>query len=121
MTTNIISPKVVATRATKVMSNGIEISTWRPVPPAGSWPKKLMAKPASSAACVPTIDRSLRCFPLVNPTLFVDDLSAEIVSTQKLAVEQLGGYVEMVAGFIAATGQKLSDTKSVFKCKSLNP
>ena len=58
------------------------------------------------------IDRGLKLFPTITPTLFVDDLAAEVAAPVKLAMAQMGGFIEHVAQFITQTGQKLSTTKS---------
>ena len=59
------------------------------------------------------IDRALLVHPMVNPTLFVDDLAADMTAPHKHIVERLGGFIEMVADFIHDTGQELSKKKSV--------
>jgi len=58
------------------------------------------------------IDRAHTLFPTITPTLFVDDLAAEVAAPVKLAIAQMGGFIEHVAQFITQTGQKLSTTKS---------
>ena len=59
------------------------------------------------------VDTAVRLFPRVNPTLFVDDLAADMTGPSNHVVEQLGGFIEEVAKFIEATDQELSGTKSL--------
>ena len=58
------------------------------------------------------IDRALTLYPTIMPTLFVDDLAAAVCAPTKLAIDQMGGFIEYVAEFIVYTGQALSPTKS---------
>jgi len=58
------------------------------------------------------IDRALSLYPTITPTLFVDDLAAAVCAPAKLAINQMGGFIEYIADFIAGTKQALSDTKS---------
>ena len=59
------------------------------------------------------VDKACRLFPMVSPTLFVDDLAADVTAPEKHVVQQLGGFIETVADFIHRTGQELSKTKSL--------
>ena len=59
------------------------------------------------------IDAALKLFPRVNPTLFVDDLAADMTAPANHLVEQLGGFIEHVAMFVKDTDQELSSTKSL--------
>jgi hypothetical protein len=45
---------------------------------------------------------------MVVPTLFVDDLAAAMCATMEAVEEELGGFIESIAEFIASTGQQLS-------------
>ena len=58
------------------------------------------------------IDRALTLYPTITPTLFVDDLAAAVCAPAKLAVNQMGGFIEYIADFITGTKQALSDVKS---------
>ena len=58
------------------------------------------------------IDRTLKLYPTITPTLFVDDLAAAVCAPAKHAVKQMGGFIEYVADFITDTKQALSTTKS---------
>ena len=59
------------------------------------------------------VDKACRMFPMVAPTLFVDDLAADVTAPEKHVVQQLRGSIETVADFIHRTGQELSKTKSL--------
>jgi len=59
------------------------------------------------------VDAALKLFPRVNPTLFVDDLAADMTGPTNHVVDQLGGFIEVVALFIKDTNQELSSTKSL--------
>ena len=59
------------------------------------------------------VDAAVKQFPRVNPTLFVDDLAADVTGPWKHVVKQLGGFIEAVATFVITTGQELSGTKSL--------
>ena len=59
------------------------------------------------------VDAAVTLFPRVNPTLFVDDLAADMTGPSKHINQQLGGFTEHIAGFVVATGQELSSTKSL--------
>ena len=59
------------------------------------------------------VDRACKLYPMVGPTLFVDDLAADVTAPTKLVVQQLGGFIETVASFIEASEQELSKTKSL--------
>ena len=59
------------------------------------------------------VDRACKLYPMVGPTLFVDDLAADATAPATLVVQQLGGFIETVASFIEDTKQKLSKTKSL--------
>ena len=61
---------------------------------------------------VRVIDRALKLYPAITPTLFVDDLAAEVSAPCKQAIAQMGGFIEYVAEFVNRTKQALSDTKS---------
>ena len=61
---------------------------------------------------VRVIDRALKLFPTLTPTLFVDYLAAEVCAPAKHAISQMGGFIEYVAEFITDTKQALSTTKS---------
>ena len=54
------------------------------------------------------VDTAVRLFPRVNPTLFVDDLAADMTGPSKHVEEQLGGFIEEMAKFINGTEQELS-------------
>ena len=58
------------------------------------------------------VDRALKAFPAVTPTLFVDDLAAQVCQPAKRAMQQLGGFIESIAAFVSSTKQMLSTTKS---------
>ena len=58
------------------------------------------------------IDRALKLYPTITPTLFVDDLAADVCATARQAINQMGGFIEYVADFISSTRQVLSTTKS---------
>ena len=64
------------------------------------------------------LDKALIQHPSVNPTLFVDDLAADIIAKKDHIVAELGGFIEIVAKFIHDTGQELSSTKSVCTASS---
>ena len=59
------------------------------------------------------VDTAVRLFPRVNPTLFVDDLAADMTGPSKHIVNQLGGFIEEIANFIDEANQELSGTKSL--------
>ena len=59
------------------------------------------------------VDAAIKLFPRVNPTLFVDDLAADMTGPTNHVVDQLGGFIEEVALFIKDTNQELSSTKSL--------
>ena len=59
------------------------------------------------------VDRACKLYPMVGPTLFVDDLAADVTAPATLVVQQLGGFIETVASFIEDTKQELSKTKSL--------
>lgn len=61
---------------------------------------------------VRVIDRALTLFPTITPTLFVDDLAAEVCAPARHAIRQMGGFIEYVAEFITDTKQALSTSKS---------
>ena len=62
---------------------------------------------------VRVVDRALRLRPTVFPTLFVDDLAADIIAPEKSVVEELGGFIEVIAEFVESTDQELSPSKSL--------
>ena len=53
------------------------------------------------------IERALLARPLVAPTLFVEDVSAECTSPDRVIVKELGGFVEKVAQQIVDAGIEL--------------
>ena len=58
------------------------------------------------------VDRSLKSFPLVRPTLFVDDLSAEASGDSDEAVaDSLAGFTQMVIDQIGAKLSSSSDER----------
>ena len=59
------------------------------------------------------VERPLKLHPLVVPTLFVDDLSAECTSPDKVIKVELGGFIKSVAVQIEAFEMELSREKSV--------
>ena len=59
------------------------------------------------------VDEACRLYPMVAPTLFVDDLAADVTAPAALVVKQLGGFIETVAKFVDDTRQELSKTKSL--------
>ena len=64
------------------------------------------------------VDRARLQHPAVTPTLFVDDLAASICAPAQRVVDELGGFIEIIADFITSTGQELSPTKSVLVASS---
>ena len=58
------------------------------------------------------IDAALILYPQVTPTLFVDDLAADMTAPTKHLMGKLGGFIEYVAKFIGETQQELSKVKS---------
>ena len=61
---------------------------------------------------VRAIDRAMKLYPAITPTLFVDDLAAEVCAPPRHAIDQMGGFIEYVAEFVFRTKQALSTTKS---------
>jgi len=59
------------------------------------------------------VDRGTKLHPTVKPTVFVDDLAADMCGPMKRVAEELGAFVEGIANFIKGTGQALSKTKCV--------
>ena len=59
-----------------------------------------------------SVERPLELHRLVAPTLFVDDLSAECTSPDKVIKVELGGFIESVAEQIEASEMELSRKKS---------
>ena len=51
------------------------------------------------------VDKACMLYPMVVPTLFVDDLVADVRAPVKHAVRQVGDFIETVADFINGTGQ----------------
>ena len=51
------------------------------------------------------VDKACRLYPLIMPTLFVDDLAADATAPAAMVVTQLGGFIETVAEFISDTKQ----------------
>ena len=49
------------------------------------------------------IDFALKLHPMVTPTLFVDDLAADMCALVKHIVARLGGFIDVVATFIKDT------------------
>ena len=64
------------------------------------------------------VERALAAHLSVVPTLFVDDLSAECTSPNKVIVKELGGVIEMVVDQVEACGMEISRKKSVFTANS---
>ena len=58
-------------------------------------------------------DKACKLYPMVVPTVFVDDLAAGVTARAKQMVQQLGGFIETVAEFVGGTGQELSKIKSL--------
>lgn len=59
------------------------------------------------------VDRARAVCPMVTPTLFVGDLSAEMVAPDIKIIEQMGVFIRIVAEGIKGGGMELSKTKSV--------
>lgn len=59
------------------------------------------------------VEGALTFAPMVQPTLFVDDLAAEIVSPVKVIAKQLAVFVKHVAKKVAESAMELSATKCV--------
>ena len=59
------------------------------------------------------VDEACKLYPMIVPTLFVDDLATDVTAPAKFVVKQLGGVIETVAKFIDDTKQELSKTKSL--------
>ena len=59
------------------------------------------------------VDRALLVHPTVEPTLFVDDLAAEVAGSQRWVRRQLVGFVLKVCRDITAAGMEVSAKKSV--------
>ena len=64
------------------------------------------------------VDRALTFHRTITPTLFVDDLAAEVCGPAHVIKEELGGFIEKIAEFVAETGQELSPTKSLCTASS---
>ena len=58
------------------------------------------------------VGRALQAHPMVNPTLFVDDLAADMTAPVKHIVDRFGDFILMIANFIHEKNQELSKTKS---------
>ena len=65
------------------------------------------------------VDGGRKVYPHIEPTLFVDDLSAENASTSEVGiVQQIGGFTDHVIKRIHADGMEVSQTKSVISASS---
>jgi hypothetical protein len=60
------------------------------------------------------IDRALIVHPVVEPTLFVDDLADEVAGSPRWIRRQLGGFILMVCRLLTADGNETSAKKSFF-------
>ena len=72
-----------------------------------------MATTEMRLAMLRKVERARSFFPMVIPTLFVDDLSAECTGPKKVILEQLVPFIEMVAEDIERSGMELSRKKCV--------
>ena len=60
------------------------------------------------------IDKAYAVFPSIEPTVFVDDVSAEMAAYDSTAVErQLAGFLQSVCSRLTADGLEISASKSV--------
>ena len=57
------------------------------------------------------IDRALKLYPTITPTLFVDDLAVGLCATARHAIDQMVVFIEYIADCVSNTGQVLSTTK----------
>ena len=53
------------------------------------------------------VDKTCKLYPMVTPTLFVDDLAADVTAPAKALTQQFGGFIETFAEFISGTGHML--------------
>ena len=59
------------------------------------------------------VDAALKVAPHANPTLYVDDLSVEVVGTDKFVLKHLGTFTRSACEGIADNLMAVSDTKSL--------
>lgn len=59
------------------------------------------------------VDRAMVAHPYVQPTLFVDDLGAEVCGSPHWLLRQLGGFFLAVCRGVTAAGMEISAKKSV--------
>ena len=59
------------------------------------------------------VDRAWAICPMITPTLFVDDLSAEMAAPEVRIIEEMGKCIRIIAEGILEAGMVMSDTKSV--------
>ena len=64
------------------------------------------------------VDRAWRAFPLVTPTLFVDDLSAEASGGPVTILRELAGFTSQVCRDMTANKLQVSPTKSLCSASS---
>jgi hypothetical protein len=60
------------------------------------------------------VDGAYKVYPSVEPTVFVDDLSAEVANKDpKSVIQQLAGFLMIVCSRLTADGMEISAAKSV--------
>ena len=64
-------------------------------------------------AMIDIVDQALEAFPAIDPTLYVDDLSAEVAGQDDFIKANLVGFLKSVCVGIIAAGGEVSTTKSV--------
>ena len=72
-----------------------------------------LATTAMRVIMIRVVDAAVKLFPRVNPSVFVDDLVAEMTGPSKHIVEQLAGFIKHIAQFVDNTGQEISGTESL--------
>ena len=69
-------------------------------------------------AMISIVDSALKWVPTIAPTLFVDDLSAEVDGDEEAVVEQLGTFTRLVMLNIATDGMEVNKIKSLVSASS---
>ena len=77
------------------------------------------ATPEMRLAMIDIIDRALEEYPCVDPTLYVDDVSAEVAGPEDWVESNLVGFIRSVCDGVQEAGMEISTSKSV--CTASSP
>ena len=58
------------------------------------------------------VDSALSRYPAVRPSVYVDDISAECSGTPERVINQLGGFITLVAVMLSNDGHRISEGRS---------